>query len=467
MSPHRSEAMPVEEKTSVCLLAIDDEPRFLQIITVALSQEGMEILTATDAARGLELVMRKRPQIVLLDLKMPGMGGMELLERILAADPGTDVIMITGEYSTESAVEAIQKGACDYLNKPVSLAQLRQRVGRLVAEARQRQHSSHLEHELMNTSQFEGMLSQSPLMQEVFVRIRRIAPHFRTVLVSGATGTGKEIAAKSLHALSPAASGPFAVCNCSAIVETLLESELFGHVKGAFTGATQDKIGLIEYANGGAVFLDEIGELPLTMQTKLLRVLQNQEIQRVGSPSLRSVNVRIIGATHRDLRQMVAEKQFREDLYYRLCVVEIKLPRLAERMEDLPLLERYFLERFAREYQKPVTAISRRAQVLLSRYSWPGNIRELENTIGHACMMAQGNTIDVDDLPENLRNQASPQNGNSEEILSLDELNRRQVQRVLAKVGGNKVEAAALLGISRSTIYRILEGIQNLEESKV
>ena len=465
MIAHHPEATPAEENTTVRLLAIDDEPESLEIITAALAQEGLEVLTSSDAAHGLELVMRKHPQIVLLDLRMPGMGGMELLERILAADPSTDVIIITADYSTESAVEAIQKGASDYLNKPISLDQLRQRVGRLVADARRRQTGLQLEHELLKTVQFEGMVSQSPLMQEVFVRIRRIAPHFRTVLVTGATGTGKELAAKALHALSPAASGPFAVCNCSAVVETLLESELFGHVKGSFTGATQDKIGLFEFANGGTVFLDEIGELPLAMQAKLLRFLQNQEIQRVGSPAVRKVDVRVIAATHCDLRQMVAGKQFREDLYYRLCVVEIKLPHLAERKEDLPLLQRYFLERFAKEYNKPITGISRRAQVLLSRYPWSGNIRELENTLGHACMMAQGNVIDVGDLPEGLQGPAYQQT-DDDEMLSLDELNCRHAQRVLERVNGNKAEAAAILRISRSTLYRILGESRKPEKIK-
>ena len=405
---------------------------------------------------GLDLVMRKHPQIVLLDLKMPGMGGMELLERILAADPGTEVIMITGDYSTESAVEAIQKGASDYLTKPVVIDDLRQRVGRLVADARQRQRGLQIEHELVGNVQFQGMVSQSPLMEEVFIRIRRIAPHFRTVLVTGATGTGKELAAKALHALSPAASNPFVVCNCSAVVETLFESELFGHAKGSFTGATQDKIGLIEYANGGTVLLDEIGEMPLAMQAKLLRVLQNQEIQRVGSPAVRKVDVRVIAATHRDLRQMVAEKQFREDLYYRLCVVEIKLPRLAERREDLPLLQRYFLERFAREYNKPITDFTRRAQILLGRYPWPGNIRELENAIGHACMMAQGNRIDVRDLPERLQIPELQHVPEDDTMLPLDELARRHARRVLQEVDGNKARAAEILQVSRSTIYRLL-----------
>lgn len=454
------------EKLYIRLLAIDDEPEFLQLYSDALAQENVEILTTTDASEGVRIFMEKHPQIVLLDLRMPGVSGMEILGNILDIDPGTDVIIITGNYSTESAVETIKMGACDYMEKPVPIERLRQRIDDLVEEARRRRHSLHLERELLATVPFEGMVSQSPLMWEVFVRIRRVAPHYQSVLVSGATGTGKELVAKALHQLSPAASGPFAVCNCSALVETLLESELFGHVRGSFTGATQDKAGLFEHANGGTVFLDEIGEMPLSMQAKLLRVMQNKEIQRVGSPVIHKVNVRVIGATHRDLRDMVAEKQFREDLYYRLCMVEIKLPRLAERKEDLRLLTRHFLQQFTREYGKQIAGLTLRAQVLLARYSWPGNIRELENAIGHACMMAQGDRIDVCDLPESLRAQASRLIPEDEEMVSLEEIQQRHARRVLERLNGNKAQAAKILDVSRSTLYRLLADGESHQEAE-
>src|SRR5207249_3639585 len=240
---------------------------------------------------------------------------------------------------------------------------------------------------------FAAMVGHSPAMLEVFHRIRRVAPHFRSVLVTGETGVGKELAAQALHRLSPVASGPFVTCNCSAVVETLAESELFGHVKGAFTGAVQDRIGVFEAANRGTVLLDEVGELSLSAQAKLLRVLQNQEIQRVGSPAVRRVDVRVMAATHRDLRSMVSAQRFREDLFYRLSMVSIKLPSLSQRKEDLPLLERYFLEKFAEQYSKPVRGLTRRAQAVLARHSWPGNVRELENVLGGACMMAEGESI--------------------------------------------------------------------------
>lgn len=448
--------MKTADELPILLLAIDDDPQSLEFVKDALAQENLEILTTTDPELGLELVLRRHPQIVLLDLVMPKIGGMELLERILEADPGTNVMLMTGHYSTEAAVEAIQKGAYDYLNKPLSVEKLRQRVDQLIAEARQRRRTLQLDRELLKVYEFEGLLGRSPLMLDVFARVRRVAPHFRTVLVTGATGTGKELVARALHRLSPAASGTFAVCNCSAIVETLFESELFGYVKGAFTGATQDKSGLFEYANGGTLFLDEIGEMPLATQAKLLRVLQSQEIQRVGSPAVRKVDVRVVAATNRDLRARVADKEFRDDLYYRLSMVEVKLPLLAERKEDLPLLVRYLVERFATQYNKPIRGLTRRAQALLARYSWPGNVRELENALGHACMMVEGDLIDVRDFPDTLRKPAERELVEDEDLIPLDELQRRHALRVLARVGGNKKRAAEILGIARTTLYQLL-----------
>ena len=285
------------------------------------------------------------------------------------------------------------------------------------------------------------MVGRSPLMLDVYSRIRRVAPHFSTVLITGETGTGKELVATALHRLSPCARGPFVVCNSTAIVETLFESELFGYVKGAFTGAAQDRAGLFEFANGGTLFMDEIGELPLAAQSKLLRVLQNQEVQRVGSPVARKVDVRVVAATNRDLRLMVSQKQFRDDLYYRLSMVEIHLPRLLSRKEDLPLLERHFIEAFAAKYNKPVRGMTRRAQALLARYSWPGNVRELENILGYACMMVDREVIDIRDFPERLRTQAAEHAIPDESMLPLDELDRRHARKVLEQVGGNRVRA--------------------------
>jgi DNA-binding NtrC family response regulator len=446
----------MEDHSPPKLLAIDGDPKSLNLIKDALFDSGLEILTASDVTEGLEVLKRSRPRIVLIDLHLPSGSGLEILESILGFDPGIEVILMTTDYSTEAAIEAIQKGACDYFNKPLNAEKLRRRIAQLLWEAEERRRTYRLDQELVQACQFEGIVARSPVMLDVFARIRRVAPHFGTVLVTGATGTGKELVARALHRLSPAAASPFVVCNCSAIVESLLESELFGHVKGAFTGATHDKLGVFEYAKHGTVFLDEIGELPLTAQSKLLRVLQNHEIQRVGSPAPRLVDVRVIAATNRDLRSMVNEGTFRKDLYYRLAMIEVKLPGLAERREDLPLLERYFLEKFAAEYRKPLSGMTRRAQTRLANYTWPGNIRELENVIGNACMMVDGPVIDVSDLPEELRTQAGEGAERDESMLSLDELQKRHTKRVLELVGGNKSQAAEILGISRATIYQLL-----------
>lgn len=449
----------------VLLLAIDDDPQHLELIQAALSQPHLEILTTTSPREGLDLFRTRRPQIVLSDLMMPEMGGLEVLERIMDLDPGADVVIMTAHYSTESAVAAIQQGACDYLNKPVSVEALRQKIDKLVANAQKRLRSLQLDQQVLETYQFHGIVGQSPLMLDVFSKITRVAPHFQTVLVTGATGTGKELVGRALHEESPRAKKPFVVCNCTAIVETLFESELFGHVRGAFTGAVQDKMGMWETAHGGTLMLDEIGDVPLSVQAKLLRALQHQEIQRVGSPAVRRADVRVVAATNRDLRAMVAERRFREDLFYRLSMVEIHLPRLAERKEDVRLLQRFFLERFSHQYLKNVRGFTRRAQALLSRYPWPGNVRELENVVGYACMMTQRELLDLQDLPESMSR--VPVTAEDPLGLPLSEVQRRHVRRVLEHVDGNKQQAAAILGIGRSTLYRMLaEGEPGQDESQ-
>ena len=450
--------MPTQPDSHVKLVGIDDTPESLELITEALSQEGLEIFTATDPEDGLDLVFHEHPQIVLLDLVMPKMSGMDVLERIVEFDPSIEVILMTAHYSTESAVEAIKKGASDYLNKPVSIALLRERIRKLMEEARQRQRAVAVDSELLSSCQFEDMVGRSPVMWEMFARIRRVAPHFRTALVTGATGTGKELVARALHQLSPVSGGRYVVCNCSAVVETLFESELFGYVKGAFTGATADKMGLFEYAHNGTLFLDEIGDMPMNTQAKLLRVLQNQEVQRVGSLTARKVDARVIAATNHDLQALIAQNRFREDLYYRLCMVEIRTPRLSERKEDLALLEHYFIHKFSEQYQKPIQGLTQRAQIVLGRYSWPGNVRELENALGNACMMVMGEMIDVADLPENLRAQApmATASGNGPvrasepgKDLSLEEQERLLLVSALERAGGNQSQAARILRISR------------------
>jgi DNA-binding NtrC family response regulator len=438
------------------LLAIDEDAQNLKSINDALIQEGFEILAANDIEAGFDLFLQARPRTVVLGLPTPEATGMDLLERMVGVDPSVNVILIADHYSAESAVMAIQKGACDYLTRPIDFRRLRHRAASFLAEAEIRRKTLSLDQELLQACQFEGIVSRSPLMLDVFAKIRRVAPHFRTALITGATGTGKELVANALHRLSPVSANPFVVCNCSALVETLVESELFGYAKGAFTGAIQDKAGLFESADGGIIFLDEIGELSSAAQAKLLRVLQDHQVRRVGSLVSRNVDFRVIAATNRDLREMVRDGKFREDLYYRLAVVEIGLPALTGRREDLPLLERYFVEKFAAEYEKPIAGLTRRAQARLTIYPWPGNVRELESVIGHACMMADGKFLDLGDLPERIRSQSGDQSPIDEALFSLEELQRRHVMRVLERVGGNKARAAEILGIGRATIYQLL-----------
>src|SRR6185437_8358306 len=383
------------ELPNVSLVIVDDNPGSLELLSTALEQPGLDIFAASDPEDGLDLIFQKHPHIVLTDLVMPKMSGLDLLDRIVHFDPGIEVILMTAHYSTESAVEAIRKGASDYLNKPISIPALRERFRSMIEDVRRRQKVLEIEDELRDSAQFERIIGNSPAMWELFSRIRRIAPHFRTALIAGPTGSGKELVAQALHRLSPASSGNLVVVNCSAVVETLFESELFGHVKGSFTGATHDKVGLVEHAGNGILFLDEIGDMPLSTQAKLLRTIQNQEVQRVGSLQARKVSFRVIAATHRDLRAMIRDGRFREDLYYRLSMVELRVPSLVERKEDLPLLARHFVEKFSKQFDKPIRGMTQRASIAISRYEWPGNVRELENAIGHACMMVLNDMIDV------------------------------------------------------------------------
>lgn len=438
----------------ISIVILDDNPGSLELLSAALAHQDVVIQTASRPSEALDLIREHRPQLVLTDLVMPEMSGLDVLNRIMEFAPAIDVVLMTAHYTTETAVQAIRNGAADYLEKPIRLPVLRERVGRLIEEARRRQATS------SDSGEFEGIIGASPRITEMFARIRRIAPHYRSALIQGATGTGKDLVARALHTRS-GVKGQYIVLNCSAVVETLFESELFGHVRGAFTGADRDKPGLFEAANEGTLFLDEIGDMPLATQAKLLRALQNQEIQRVGSLQARKVNVRVIAATHRNLRQAVAERHFREDLYYRLTMVEIQVPSLAERKEDLPLLIRHFLDRFSQQYGKPIRGISPRARLLLDRHSWPGNVRELENALGHAAMMAETEEIDVGDLPEALLggdSEAEPgpaavtHSAAAEADGSLAEHEKQLVVSALERAQGNQSQAARALGIGRDAL---------------
>ncbi|MFN7994154.1 MAG: sigma-54 dependent transcriptional regulator [Bryobacteraceae bacterium] len=433
------------------VLALGRDESTLQRAGRALSQPGIDYISATDADEAGDLLGPETVDIVVLDAALPG--AREIPALIRERNPAARIILLTDASNGQTGVEGVS--VC--FPKARIEEDLFERVLELLRYP-------HADREPTATGppdqvdRFCGMVGRSPQMREVFSRIQQVAPHYRVALVCGATGTGKELAARALHALSPAAHKRLVVCNCPAIVETLFESELFGHVRGAFTGATQDRVGLFEYARGGTVFLDEISEIPLSTQSKLLRVVQHQELQRVGSPEIRKTDARVIAATNRDMRALIREHLFREDLYYRLSMVELTLPRLSERRPDIPLLERHYLSQFETLYGKRLCGISRRAQNVLVRHTWPGNVRELENVLGHAAMMADSEYIDLRHLPQYLQHGAVSRRPEDEDLLPLAEIERRYVRQVLKRVSGNKLQAAQILQISRATLYRILRG---------
>lgn len=436
---------------TVSIVVIDDNLGSLELLSEALAHAEVTVYTASNPVSGLELVRKHHPRLVVTDLVMPGLSGLEVLQQVVSFDPSIDVILMTAHYTTETAVAAIRQGAADYLQKPVKIAILRERVATLIESAIRRRRSHSDVAAGSQDLEFEGLRAKSNVMWDLFAMIQRVAPHYRSVLVHGETGSGKDLVANALHRCSRV-SGKFVVLNCSAVVETLFESELFGHVRGAFTGADRDKTGLFELANGGTLFLDEIGDMPLPTQAKLLRAIQNQEILPVGSLTARKVNVRIVAATHRDLQAAIAGGRFREDLYYRLSMVELTVPPLKDRAEDIPLLARYFASKFSREFSKPITGLTQRAFIVLQRHTWPGNVRELEHVIGRACMLTDSPTIDVEDLPDNLVHATPRTDSNAQGTSALEEQERRLVDEALRASGGNQSEAARRLGIGRDAL---------------
>ncbi len=435
----------------VSIVVIDDNLGSLELLSAALAHSGAAIYTASNPILGLELIRKHRSRLVLTDLVMPGMSGLELLQHIVSFDSSIDVILMTAHYTTETAVAAIRQGAADYLQKPVKIAILRERVATLIDHAQRRSRTLPSGATDTHDLDFEGIVAQNSQMWDLFAMIQRVAPHYRSVLIQGPTGAGKDLIATALHRRS-GVSGKFVVLNCSAVVETLFESELFGHVRGAFTGADRDKTGLFELANGGTLFLDEIGDMPLPTQAKMLRALQNQEILPVGSLTSRKVNVRIVAATHRDLRAAIATGRFREDLYYRLSMVELTVPPLKDRPEDIPLLAHHFIRKFSREFSKPIEGLTPRASIVLQRYDWPGNVRELEHVIGRACMLSEGKTLDVESLPEHLVHLNPTSETNGETPSALAEQERRLLEEALRSSKGNQSEAARRLGIGRDAL---------------
>jgi DNA-binding NtrC family response regulator len=443
---------------SIDICVVDDDPAVLQMLQETLSRFGYRSFGTSDPREALEFVSTGKGRIVLCDLKMPCMDGLEFLERALHQDPGVYVILMTGFYSLDSAIEAIKRGAYDYLPKPLDRHHLKKTLADLAEQFDRRRRIHHLEQRLVSDLEFYGIVSRSPAMIEVFEMARKISRHYLNVLLTGPTGSGKELVAHAIHQMSPVANQRFAVCNCSAMVDTLLESQLFGHVRGAFTGAAETRPGLFEFANGGTVFLDEVGETSLAMQTKLLRVIQNREIQRVGSPEVRRVDVRLIAATNRDLRSEVAAGRFREDLFYRLSTIQIRVPSLAERLEDVPALITFFIKKCNAAYDNQIQGLTRRAQAVLLQHPWPGNVRELENVISSASLVALNDFIDVHDLPEQLQKPDRPaEPAKSWRLLPLEEVRKDHIERVLKLCSGNRVRAAQMLGIGRTSLYRYLK----------
>ena len=450
------------------LLVVDDDRAILTLVgTIALNQ-GFDVATTVDGTDAMNQLKHRPADLILLDLRMPGVTGLDVLRSIRAINPRSKVVLMSGYATIDSAVEAVKLGAMDYLTKPFDLQRLRSLLGSVREEAAERRAVLALEGDLARRLEFCGMIGRGPAMQEVFGLIRRLAPHARTALITGDTGTGKELAARALHKLGPRSARRFVTVNCSAVVETLFESELFGHVRGAFTGATDHKPGLFDSADGGTLFLDEVGELPLTAQAKLLRVIENGEVQRVGSLEPRKVDVRLIAATNRDLLAEVAAGRFRGDLYYRLNIAEIHLPPLRDRREDIPYLTAAFVRSFAQRFNKPLVGLTSNAERLLAEARWDGNVRQLRNTLERACILAEGEFVSETELGGVLAAQtettarlhgtvAAAASGRAEVTAPLQEIERDYIVKTLEQVGGNKAVAARLLGISRRAFYRQLE----------
>jgi two-component system, NtrC family, response regulator HydG len=437
---------------------LDDDPAQLDMLSEQIASFGYEAIRTPNPQEALQLVREGRCRLVLADVHLPGMDGYAFLDEALRIDPGVNVVMITGDYTLDSALEAIRRGATDFLPKPIERARLKRTMDDAAALYDQRRRVRALEEQLLKDLEFHGIVGKSPAMLEVFDFARKVARHYTNVLLVGATGTGKELVARAIHQISPVGQQRMAVCNCSALVDTLLESQLFGHMRGSFTGATETRPGLFEFANGGTVFLDEIAETSLPMQAKLLRVIQNREIQRVGSPEVRQVNVRIIAATNRDLRAEVLAGRFREDLYYRLSSIQIRIPPLTERLEDIPLLVQFFLKKYNEAYGKNISGLTRRAQTAMLQHPWPGNVRELENVISSACITATGEFLDLSDLPEQLQHHRGEMRQQEDwRPLSLEEVRKVHIQRVLEMCQGNRLRAAQILGIGRTSLYRYLK----------
>jgi two-component system, NtrC family, response regulator HydG len=453
------------------LLVIDDEPEVLATVDGFAQGFGFSVVTRMDARSALAELPVLKPDAVLVALRMPDINGLEVLRAVRDIAPTCQVILMTRHASVDTAIEAVKLGALDYISKPFDLARLGGLLTGIRKGIERRERLLQVDGDLAKTFAFHGMIGRGPAMQELFDSIRRFAPHVRTVLVTGETGTGKEPVARALHTLGVRADRRFVTVNCSAVVETLFESELFGHQRGAFTGATDTKVGLFEHADKSTLFLDEIGELPLTIQAKLLRVVDQGEVQRVGSLESKHVDVAVIAATNRDLRTEAASGRFRSDLYYRLSVMELHIVPLRERREDIPYLSAVFLREAAERLHRPMTGMTAAAERLLLQAPWPGNVRELRNVIERACLLSDGKMLSERDvlaaMPPAIGTEASPglteslpQEGSTLDPNIVTNAQRTQVEQALRQARGNKAAAARLLGISRRSMYRRLERLK-------
>jgi two-component system response regulator HydG len=448
------------ESGPIRVLIVDNEAAHAQAVSESLQRVGYDCTVATSGPQGLKAIDNSAFDIVITDLVMNEVDGLQILAHTKEKLPDAEVVLITGHGTIPSAVTAMQQGAFNYLLKPLDLSQLRAVAEKASESLRLRQQNAELNRRLDERFGFEGVIGSSKQMHDVIDRLKRIAPTDASVLIQGATGTGKELVAQAIHQNSPRKNKPFVALNCAALSENILESELFGHVRGAFTDASSDRIGKFEYANGGTLFLDEVGDMPLATQIKLLRVLESSEITRVGSNETTTVNVRILSATNRNLEDSIAAGTFRSDLYHRLKVVTIDLPCLAERSQDIPLLMEHFIKQFSKRHHKKIESVSAAARRRLLAYDWPGNVRQLRNVIESMVVVDYDNVLDVDDLPSELAAPLDavedPRGSNLAGLVGkpLSELERLYIAETLQHTGGNREAAAEMLGIGQRTLYR-------------
>jgi len=451
--------MTNEKKNTV--LVVDDDPAHRTMLSTLLAGWGYEAHEADDGSTAIEKVNDQPYDLILMDIRMIKMSGLEALAEIKTINPAIPIIIMTAFSSVETAVEALKKGAYDYLTKPLDFDELRLTISRSMDHTRLREENRMLRESLGSHFDRQNIIGRSPAMVKLLETVAQIAPSEATVLITGESGTGKEIIAGAIHFNSPRKAAPFVKINCAAITETLLESELFGHEKGSFTGAHRKKEGRFYHAHGGSIFLDEISEMSMAMQVKLLRVLQEREITRVGGEDVIKVDVRVIAATNRDLLEEMEKGRFREDLYYRLNVVTLKMPPLRERREDIPLLAQHFLRMFSEKNRKEIKGLTPQAMDLLLKYNWPGNVRELMNAVERAVVLSQSEYLDEEEFPlfpedSYLDRKILPKDSIPPGI-PLEEMERATILKTLESTKGNKSEAARRLGITRKTLHKKLK----------